>query len=1604
MDGFAPGQGDCNTVEVKCPICFDSVRGNEVVKLFCLERHPFCITCLKQHIASVPFPRCPSIGCGYELEESDIAAVCGNGEHMEEFRKARLQRAVARLHGKVTCPNPDCANVVVCDPETRTRVVCQCGWAPFCSCCRQPYHYHSECGAVQPLRSRWLRWLMVDRAEYHEHIEDFKTVCKKRRSVVQEAFVRHRELEVDEEWKAKSCRLCPKCFRTIEKVSGCNSMVCGRNYHGGNDQQGCGHAFDWSQAPPYQPRVERMHELPEMDEAAARLHGASVQHFFSMCSLCQKSIRGPRLRCIHCEVYDCCLDCELKLADVHPPEHVFEIILKPDNPINEDLPIGTEVEVFGLEGAAAALNGVSANVLRYLPDAACYELDLPMGGAPFVPAANVQPARIDNGAAAQDILERSLAQRDARRFSLGLSAGARVQLGAVIDKPELHNALASVVRYFPAGDLDYVVQLDNSKSWTCQSCTLINDAQVQTCNACGRPRGTATLSGAIRVRASDISPIISDASQVKALAQCHWAEQQRLEKVMQANACASMGSLDLPKDQLVRLHVDKDSLDAGGLDGVRDADGSLATVLFFDAWSREYKVRLEVPDATIEMSGGFGRKWPASACKPCYCLSPNPLAAVQDSAARHSKAVSVLQDVQAVHDSVKGTYLGLAEGQWVLVPSVDPAAQETWARGVIGVYKPEQGMYTVFPYGSGGSWGTLGRDVDCNLVMPVLWASEDPHADAILLAARHEAESSRLRLADQMAVSHTQSNLDLSPGAWAILSQEDGADVLAQVKSFDSWRCTYVVAELQKNGCRTSHRVDVALVRPSFRSSPNPVTAAADVRIRHAAELSRRLLVVEANVLAEKVRMGLPVGQLLEINGSDPVTHLQVRSYNPVDTSYAVSLWTIDGKLSEIKTFAKSENVRPVFWHSSDPLLDARIALERDKNERSRLDSCAQAEMQARSMFLGLPLESLVYVRHGEETSSSLSKAQLWTIRAYSPEISSYTVRKYGNWASIASSDDFIRTVSWEFVEPCFTDAADPFIRAAEISAQHAAEHDRLREVEAAHAASAAHGFFFDLAPGQHVELQGEGVWRRPSIDHSGRGTVVRYISEKRAYDIKLEIVNRSWSGSADILHLVKACHIKPIFWQSTSATNDLQTLCEAHEVASKRFRVALAAADRCKHANLNLPVEMLVVVKGEPRQEVNGRCPRLATVFAYNRVTKSYQLCNIQTAGDCAPMQFHCRCVPAEHVQPYVWSDKSPTSIAAQAMEAHDAELQRLLDVEAATAELVGCTLGFPLGLPVRLLRPAVTQSSPGTAMLSGQESWGVWFKRRVEAWRPIPGAAAGDIAIICGNDANGTYDLQLLEDAGSSSGCCSRGLEPGTVAITDLQQGCRVQSIPEAYLQPLLVLADMPQTAAERLWQLHDEASSKQQALKHLLPRASQMVPLALPRGTVVEAAQHGRCVVLSYDAAVPGYYLRAGAGKPCTGVLCPASNVRVALHNHADPAAALAEFEALTNEEERRLEEAKEANRRASTWHEGLPCGTRVNLASSVQLPAGDFRNVGKVTGRCTIGYLVQVEAAAGALSFSSESFLEVRAALVSPTFYYSKQPLADVEALRLLLSPP
>ncbi|CAF5126184.1 unnamed protein product, partial [Rotaria sp. Silwood1] len=133
----------------------------------------------------------------------------------------------------------------------RFRVVCQLCANEFCSLCSQQYHYRTRCQQLLEITQRWFFWCNTERgrylqtkakesAAYAARLKEYER--QQTAHWTQNAALgrRYKELVADEKYKEKNCRICPHCGRVVQHMGGCSSMVCGRDYHGGNDQSGCG--------------------------------------------------------------------------------------------------------------------------------------------------------------------------------------------------------------------------------------------------------------------------------------------------------------------------------------------------------------------------------------------------------------------------------------------------------------------------------------------------------------------------------------------------------------------------------------------------------------------------------------------------------------------------------------------------------------------------------------------------------------------------------------------------------------------------------------------------------------------------------------------------------------------------------------------------------------------------------------------------------------------------------------------------------------------------------------------------------------------------------------------------------------------------------------------------------------------------------------------------------------------------------------------------------------------------------------------------------------------------------------------------------------------
>ena len=238
----------------------------------------------------------------------------------------------------VACPGADCGNFLLNEePELMREVRCDqdggCGMS-FCSLCREPWHRHgTTCEEARQIRTDWLSWIATGRQEYQRQLG--QEAADVNAQAAADAAASLANMRQDEEWKAANCRHCPSCNRVVNHMGGCDAMVCGRNYHGGDVQDGCGASFNWSSAKRYKASVDRAAAAQVAVRAEDLVRG---EHEGIRCMLCGvEPIVGPRFECLHCRStvegrFNACINCEPRLHEpgAHPAGHCFQPIMPPN--------------------------------------------------------------------------------------------------------------------------------------------------------------------------------------------------------------------------------------------------------------------------------------------------------------------------------------------------------------------------------------------------------------------------------------------------------------------------------------------------------------------------------------------------------------------------------------------------------------------------------------------------------------------------------------------------------------------------------------------------------------------------------------------------------------------------------------------------------------------------------------------------------------------------------------------------------------------------------------------------------------------------------------------------------------------------------------------------------------------------------------------------------------------------------------------------------------------------------------------------------------------------------------------------------------------------
>ncbi|CAF2822543.1 unnamed protein product [Rotaria sp. Silwood2] len=337
-----------------CDVCAETCVYEDIFVFGCTESHKLCYRCFEAScttkMTNNEILTCPL--CNYQLQDGEIRQLRVSADRQKQLLEYQIQKTFSiytgATQGVIKCPNQQCYWVAEAkDPTDRFQVQCPlCGYE-FCSLCNQQYHFRTTCQEVPGITQRWFFWCNTERGNYWQaraqqdanfraQLEDYERqkVTNERRN--EELRQRYNDLLADETFKAQNCRLCPHCRRVVQHLGGCNSMICGQNYHGGDAQSGCGRPFDWSKAAPYVPIASRR---PQQVNTKLKAPGEQklVVHKDVQCDTCHNEVQGIRFDCIHCSSLTFCEKCEQRSTlehsnqnrDQQKQQHVFRLIPAP---------------------------------------------------------------------------------------------------------------------------------------------------------------------------------------------------------------------------------------------------------------------------------------------------------------------------------------------------------------------------------------------------------------------------------------------------------------------------------------------------------------------------------------------------------------------------------------------------------------------------------------------------------------------------------------------------------------------------------------------------------------------------------------------------------------------------------------------------------------------------------------------------------------------------------------------------------------------------------------------------------------------------------------------------------------------------------------------------------------------------------------------------------------------------------------------------------------------------------------------------------------------------------------------------------------------------
>lgn len=233
-------------LDFQCPICLEIQKGRRCIQLEGCG-HVFCQDCLKDFFSlmiregTIDKVRCCHESCkGRQTEvehpngedqsilSDELLGLVGpllKLRYDELFEKQAIESDPTLCY----CPMDSCRSLVKPDhtfdgsKSENLRVCSKCGYS-FCFMCRKTWHGPTNQCTVPYLERMIEEYLNESSVHKRERMEKRLGGQERMRQLVRD----YEENRANQDWKSAHTTACVNCFVPVEKIEGCNHMICAR--------------------------------------------------------------------------------------------------------------------------------------------------------------------------------------------------------------------------------------------------------------------------------------------------------------------------------------------------------------------------------------------------------------------------------------------------------------------------------------------------------------------------------------------------------------------------------------------------------------------------------------------------------------------------------------------------------------------------------------------------------------------------------------------------------------------------------------------------------------------------------------------------------------------------------------------------------------------------------------------------------------------------------------------------------------------------------------------------------------------------------------------------------------------------------------------------------------------------------------------------------------------------------------------------------------------------------------------------------------------------------------------------------------------------------